>query len=109
MKWVVESSLAVVTRQSGKTVTLRLFGGCHRWRGAGWRWGACQGLHPQVCAVRGGSSSRLHKLLIKEVMTLVFESLNDGIELIIVSRLLYLSTKLLVLGQLHAIVQQVWE
>ncbi|CAA7394335.1 unnamed protein product [Spirodela intermedia] len=29
MKWVVESSLAAVTRRSGKTVTLRLSDGCH--------------------------------------------------------------------------------
>ncbi|CAA6660773.1 unnamed protein product [Spirodela intermedia] len=29
MKWVVESSLAAVTRRSGKTATLRLSGGCH--------------------------------------------------------------------------------
>ncbi|CAA6673428.1 unnamed protein product [Spirodela intermedia] len=27
-------------------------------RGVGWRWGTCQGAHPQVCA-RGGSSSHL--------------------------------------------------
>ncbi|CAA7397917.1 unnamed protein product [Spirodela intermedia] len=61
MKWVVESSLAAVTRRSGKTATLRLSGGSAvtQWRGAGWRWGACQGLHPQVRAARGGSSSHL--------------------------------------------------
>ncbi|CAA7409765.1 unnamed protein product [Spirodela intermedia] len=29
MKWVVESSLAAVTRRSGKTATLRLSGGYH--------------------------------------------------------------------------------
>ncbi|CAA7407013.1 unnamed protein product [Spirodela intermedia] len=29
MKWVVESSLAAVTRRSGKTTTLRLSGSCH--------------------------------------------------------------------------------
>ncbi|CAA7411090.1 unnamed protein product [Spirodela intermedia] len=49
MKWVVESSLAAVTRRSGKTATLRLSGGCHptergwmevrrvRWRLVSWR------------------------------------------------------------------------
>ncbi|CAA7398367.1 unnamed protein product [Spirodela intermedia] len=29
MKWVVKSSPAAVTRQSGKTATLRLSGGCY--------------------------------------------------------------------------------
>ncbi|CAA7394452.1 unnamed protein product [Spirodela intermedia] len=29
MKWVTESSLAAVTRRSGKTSTLRLSDGCH--------------------------------------------------------------------------------
>ncbi|CAA7394618.1 unnamed protein product [Spirodela intermedia] len=28
-------------------------------KGARWKWGACQGLHPQVRAARGGSSSHL--------------------------------------------------
>ncbi|CAA7392187.1 unnamed protein product [Spirodela intermedia] len=66
MKWVVESSPVAVTRRSGKTATLQLSGGCHLtergWMGrvgAGWRWGVCQGLHPQVRAARGGSSSHL--------------------------------------------------
>ncbi|CAA7388238.1 unnamed protein product [Spirodela intermedia] len=62
MKWVVESSPAAVTRRSGKTATLRLSGSpaaVTRRRGAGWRWGACQGLHPQVRVARGGSSSHL--------------------------------------------------
>ncbi|CAA6658082.1 unnamed protein product [Spirodela intermedia] len=42
--------------------TLRLSGfpaTVTRRRGAGWRWGVCQGLHPQVRAARGGSSSHL--------------------------------------------------
>ncbi|CAA7411081.1 unnamed protein product [Spirodela intermedia] len=59
MKWVVESSPVAVTRQTEKR---RLCGSpmvVTRWRGAGWRWGACQGLHPQVRAARGGSSSHL--------------------------------------------------
>ncbi|CAA7388565.1 unnamed protein product [Spirodela intermedia] len=45
MKWVVELSPAAITRRSGKTATLRLSGGSAvtRQRGAGWRWGVCQG------------------------------------------------------------------
>ncbi|CAA7401711.1 unnamed protein product [Spirodela intermedia] len=66
MKWVVESSPAAVTRRSGKTATFSPAAVTRR-RGAGWRWGACQGLHPQVRVVRGGSSS--HPVLSQEVMT----------------------------------------
>ncbi|CAA7392193.1 unnamed protein product [Spirodela intermedia] len=40
-----------------------------RERGAGWRWDACQGLHLQVRAARGGSSS--HLVRSQEVTTLL--------------------------------------
>ncbi|CAA6674020.1 unnamed protein product [Spirodela intermedia] len=79
MKWVVESSPVAVTRRSGKTATLQLSGGSAvtRRRGAGWRWGACQGLHPQVRAARGGSSSHLsiyHELRLKLYYLLIINS-----------------------------------
>ncbi|CAA7409668.1 unnamed protein product [Spirodela intermedia] len=42
MKWVVESSLAAISRRSGKTATLRLSGNCHpmkrSWMEVGRRW-----------------------------------------------------------------------
>ncbi|CAA7405839.1 unnamed protein product [Spirodela intermedia] len=48
-----------------------------RQRGAGWRWGACQGLHPQVHAARGGSLSHLsiyHELRLKLYYLLIINS-----------------------------------
>ncbi|CAA6674808.1 unnamed protein product [Spirodela intermedia] len=59
MKWVVESSPIVVTRQTKKRRLCDSPATVTRQRGAGWRWGACQGLHLQVRAARGGSSSHL--------------------------------------------------
>ncbi|CAA6674196.1 unnamed protein product [Spirodela intermedia] len=64
MKWVIDSSPVAVTRQSRKTATLRSLAAVTRRRGAGWRWGACQGLHPQVRVARGGSSSHLEVKII---------------------------------------------
>ncbi|CAA7401126.1 unnamed protein product [Spirodela intermedia] len=43
MKWVAESSPAAVTRQSGKTATLRLSGGCHPTERSWMEVGRCQG------------------------------------------------------------------
>ncbi|CAA6672939.1 unnamed protein product [Spirodela intermedia] len=59
MKWVVESSPVVVTRRTKKRRLCDSPATVTRRRGAGWRWGACQGLHPQVRVARGGSSSHL--------------------------------------------------
>ncbi|CAA7401818.1 unnamed protein product [Spirodela intermedia] len=76
MKWVVESSPAAVTRRSGKTATFSAAAITRR-RGAGWRWGTCQGLHPQVRAARGGSSSHLsiyHELRLKLYYLLIINS-----------------------------------
>ncbi|CAA6674595.1 unnamed protein product [Spirodela intermedia] len=53
MKWVFESSLAAVTRRSGKMTICSSLVAVTQWRRVGWRWGVCQGLHPQVCAARG--------------------------------------------------------
>ncbi|CAA6675713.1 unnamed protein product [Spirodela intermedia] len=43
MKWVVESSPAAVTRGAEKRRLCGSPAAVTRRRGAGWRWGACQG------------------------------------------------------------------
>ncbi|CAA6657044.1 unnamed protein product [Spirodela intermedia] len=59
MKWVVESSPAAVTRQSGKTATCGSPAAVTRRRGAGWRWARVSGSFILRSAARGGSSSHL--------------------------------------------------
>ncbi|CAA7405828.1 unnamed protein product [Spirodela intermedia] len=76
MKWVVESSPVAITRRSRKMATFPLTT-VTRWRRVGWRWGVCQGLHPQVRAARGGSSSHLsiyHELRLKLYYLLIINS-----------------------------------
>ncbi|CAA7404037.1 unnamed protein product [Spirodela intermedia] len=84
-KWIKKSSLVLVTYRlrrlsPGGAEKRRLCGSpaAVTWRsGAGWRWGACQGLHPQVCVIRGGSSSHLsiyHDLRLKIYYLLIINS-----------------------------------
>ncbi|CAA6674620.1 unnamed protein product [Spirodela intermedia] len=59
MKWVVKSSPVAVTWRTEKRRLCGSPAAVTRRRGAGWRWGACQGASSSGPRSKGGSSSHL--------------------------------------------------